>query len=641
MLNYMRDSLKGGSWPKLVLALVAVGLVAYLGAYFSCESGPRQGGDWAASVNGAEIPTRLFLTTARNIDQRYRELFGDNYEQFKQQAQIGTQAIQSLIERELILQDAARLGLAVSEEELVERIREADELKDPNTGKFVGKNRYVQVISRVYPGGVPAFEQALRDELLMAKWTDLVTQSVQVGDEELLEQFRRRTERTAVNYVISASADQEMSERADDAEVARWYEEHREDYMREEGRRLRYVTLQRQAVADGIEVSDDEVRAAYESNQASYQHPEQRRASHVLIRVEPNASDADRQRLRSIAEGILEQARAGEDFAGLARAHSQDPGSAERGGDLGFFSRGQMVPPFEEAAFATPVGQIAPLVESDFGYHVIEVTGAREAGVTPLADVADQIRRTLRLRRAQELVVSEAQRVRAGLQDGEGLDEIAAREGLTVESRFVARDDRLVDLGASPEFVQTVFDLQPGEVSPPLRTAPGMALVVVDEIVPPAVAPLEEVETAVRTDLRNQHAREAALNAARRALERHDRFAAVARALGKEVAESGDLAPGSAIPRTGGSTPEMQEKLFGPGVMEGDRGVVPVPAGALVYEVTRRQPFDSLAFEDAKASLREELLEQRRSALRRSVLEQMYRQQEVLINGELIEAYNG
>jgi peptidyl-prolyl cis-trans isomerase D len=641
MLNYMRDSLKHGSWPKLVLGAVAIGLVAYLGAYFSCESGPRQGGDWAASINGTEIPTRLFLTTARNIDQRYREMFGQNYEQFKQQAQIGTQAIQMLVERELVLQDAARLGLAVSEEELVERIRGIEGLQDPTTGQFVGKQRYVQAVSRLHPGGVAAFEQDLRNEILMDKWTDLVTQTVAVSDDELLELYRQRTERTAVNYAVVASADQDYETELDDTEVARWYDEHQDDYMRDEGRRIRFVVLERQALADRIEITDEEVRASYEANQANYSHPEQRRASHILIRTEPGAAEEEKERLRRVAEGLMTRALAGEDFAELARANSQDPGSAERGGDLDFFSRGQMVPPFEEAAFNTPVGQIAPLVESDFGFHIIKVTDAREAGVTPLDAVADQIRRTLRLRRAQEEVVSEAQRIRAELQEAAGLEEVAAREGLEVQSRFLTREDRLTDLGASPEFAQTVFDLETGGISPPLRTAPGMALVVVDEIVPASVAPLDEIRNSVGTDILNYRARQAALAAASRALERHGDLAAAARALGEEVKESGDLAPGGTIPGTGGSTPEMEEALFGPGVMEGDRGVVAVPAGALVYEVTARVPFDSLAYEDARADLRLELREQRRSAMYRAVLERMYQQQEVLINGELVEAYNG
>jgi hypothetical protein len=342
-----------------------------------------------------------------------------------------------------------------------------------------------------------------------------------------------------------------------------------------------------------------------------------------------------------VAESLLARAQSGEDFAELARSFSQDPGSAARGGDLDFFGRGQMVPPFEEAAFSTPVGEIAPLVESTFGFHVIKVTDARESGVTPFEDVAEEIRQNLRLRRAQELVVTEAQRVRTEIAEAGPIEAVAEREGLDVKSRFVARDERLTDLGASPEFVQTLFDLEPGAVSPPLRAAPGMALAVVDEILPAAVAPLEEVRSAVATDILNDRARKAAVAAGERALGRHGSLAAAARALGKEVTESGDLAPGQSIPKSGGSTPEMQEALFGAGVMEGDRGAVIVPAGALVYEVTRRQPFDSVAFEDAKADLRQELLEQRRSATYRAMLGRMYEQQEVLINQELVGAYDG
>jgi peptidyl-prolyl cis-trans isomerase D len=411
--------------------------------------------------------------------------------------------------------------------------------------------------------------------------------------------------------------------------------------MRDEGRNIRFLMLERRVVAERIEISDQEVRASYDANQASYSHPEQRRASHILIRVAPDANDQDRATMRAVAEALLARVNAGEDFAELARANSQDPGSAERGGDLDFFGRGQMVPPFEEAAFNTPVGQVAPLVESDFGYHIIKVTDAREAGVTPLEEVADQIRRTLRLRRAQEEVVSETQRIRAELQDAGQIEEVAASEGLEIQSRFVTREDRLTDLGASPEFVETVFDLEPGVISPPLRSAPGMALVVVDEVLPPAVPPLEEVRSLVSTDILNDRARRAALETGRRALERHDTFARAVAALGQEVEDSGDLAPGASIPRSGGSTPEMEQALFGPGVMEGDSGVVEVPAGALVYEVIRRQPFDSLAFEDSKADLREELLQQRRMTMYRSLVEQMHRQQDVQINGELVEAYNG
>jgi peptidyl-prolyl cis-trans isomerase D len=639
MLNFLRDSLKTGAWPKLILAAVGIGLVAYLGAYWTGDSQQGGGGNWAATVNGEEISIRRFQIAARNVDTNYREMLGESYEQFIGQMQVGTQAIQRLIEQELILQDADRMGLRISDDELVERIREA--ATDPATGEFMGRERYVELVTRNIPGGVEAFEKEIRDQLLMDKWTDMMTQTVDVEDAELEERFRQQTVRTAINFVMVPASEQEYDTDLSDDEVRAWYESHADDYMRDEGRQIRFVTIERDALLEGIELTEEELRASYEENQASYSHPEQRRASHILFRMQPDASDEEKARLRGVAESVLGRARNGEEFAGLAQAYSQDPVSAARGGDLGFFGRGEMVPPFDAAAFDTPVGQLAEgVVESNFGFHVILVTDARDVGVMPFEEVKEEIRQTLRLRRAQELVASEAQRLRGELTDASMLEQVAQANGLELQSRFVERGERLSDIGASPEFVESVFQIEPGTVSPPLGTARGMSLLVVDAIVPPSVAPLEDVANSVRTDLLNERARQTALRNAQRAMRPGTDIDAVAGALGRQVAASGDMAPGQAPPGTGGSTDELQQALFGAGVMIGDRGVVEVPAGALVYEVTGRQEFDSYAFEDSKPALRAEMLRQRRFALRQALVNQMIQTQEVAINGELIAAYN-
>jgi peptidyl-prolyl cis-trans isomerase D len=639
MLNTFRESLKHGTWPKLVLGATAIGLTAYLGAYFSCEGRPQGDGNWAAMIDGNPITVQTFLSTARRLDQQYRRLFGDNYEQFKSQAKIGSRAVQALIERELVLSDAAKLGITVSPDEIVERIRE--EFTDPATGEFIGRDRYVTGIRRSYPGGVTAFERDLSNDLLMEKWTDMVTGSVSVSEDELVEVFRQRNERTAVKYVIVPSAEQNIDTSLSDEDLARWYEEHQELYRRDEGRRIRYVQVERRAQLDAIEITDDEVRAAYESNQTSYSHPEQRRARHILLRVAPDATPEAKEEVRRQAESLLERLRGGESFEELAAAYSQDPGSAKNGGDLGYFGRGQMVPEFENAVFGASAGDPPALVESDYGFHIFELTDTRPAGVSPLEDVADEIRRVLKQRGAQERVVAEAQRLRGEIGSADRFETVAESEGLKVESRFLTRKDRLADLGVSPEFMETVFDLEAGSVSPPLRTARGMVLVAVDEIVPPSLAPLDEVSETVGTDLLNDRSRNAALAAAARAVQRKGDFEAVARALGKEVQESGDLAPGATIPGTGGSTPEMQEKLFGPAVVEGDRGAIQVPSGALVYEVVRRVGFDSYAFEDAKPELRRELLQERRATARQAILDQIAQRREILVNNELVEQYDG
>jgi peptidyl-prolyl cis-trans isomerase D len=382
---------------------VAIGLVAYLGAYFSCDTGAQRASAYAALVNGEEISVRTFQVHARRIDQNYRRLFGENYEQLKAQMRIGTQAIQSLVEERLILQDAERLGLTVTEAERDKAVREI--LTDPSTGEYVGQQLGEQLVRQNY-GSVADFMSLVDSDLVMQKWSDLVTATANVSEDELIEAFRQRNEKTAVDFVVVPSTDQEIDEPSlsEDA-VARWYEEHLDDYFREEGRRIRYVVIERQAQLEQVEISEEEVRASYEANQASYAHPEQRRAMHILFRVAPDTTDEERTRLRGVAESVRERVLAGEEFSELAAAYSQDPGSAERGGDLGFFSRGDMVGPFDAAAFETPVGEVAPVVETDFGFHVIQVTDERLEGVTPLEDVAEEIRRNLQLRGAQDRVL--------------------------------------------------------------------------------------------------------------------------------------------------------------------------------------------------------------------------------------------
>jgi hypothetical protein len=183
--------------------------------------------------------------------------------------------------------------------------------------------------------------------------------------------------------------------------------------------------------------------------------------------------------------------------------------------------------------------------------------------------------------------------------------------------------------------------MQAGEVSAPLRTAAGKAIVVVDEVVEPGPAPFEDVKASVRTDLHDDRARRAALERAREAVDRTADLAAAARALGLDVQRSGDLAPGQALPATGGASDEMGAALFGDGAQVGDRGAVPVPAGALVYAITRREPFDPSRFAASRADLRDETLARRRDAYRQSILDNLRARQTIEVNRSWLESLGG
>lgn len=635
MLNVLRESFKQRPYLKWVLLLVAASMILYLGSYF-VSSDPTQS-EWVARVNDTEIPLRDFQIAARRMDDYFRQMFGQNYEQYRETLQVPNQALQALVDQEVIRQDARKLGLRVSNEALAERIRNDPGLQDAN-GAFIGTENYHQRVGAQFPGGVAAFETEMANQALVDRWTDLISQPLAVSDEELQQIFRRRTEHTSVDYVVVAGADQKIDTTVSDDEARRWYEARTASYQRTEARRARFVIVSRESVLDRAQPTAEEIQAAYQTNMTNYTHPEQRRARHILLRVEADAGDDTRRKLRQQAEQLLQRLRGGEAFDGLARQYSQDTATVLRGGDLGFFGRGQMVAPFEEAVFGTPPGQFAPVVETDFGYHVIEVLEERAAGTLPLSEVEPQIRRQKQIEKAQDVALEEAARLRGEIATAAQLDEVAARNGLEVGRSLLTRDARTSDLGASPEVLGEIFSLAPGSVSQPLRVTSGAALVVVDESLPPGPAAFEEVVTRVRTEIMNERAKQAALASARQALAAHGSVAAAARKLGLEVRQQ-DLASGETLTGTGGTTPELQARLFAADAQAGDRDVLAVPSGAIIFEITRRQAFDPTRFEAEKAALLSETLGERRNTYRQGLLNRLKERQKIVLNQETLARF--
>ena len=639
MLNAMRENFRHLKW---VLWIVAISMVLYLGYYFGGSGGGRRSGadeDWAAVVDDSTIGSREFLEAARRADEYYRQVLGDQYEQVREQLQLGRQVVQSLVDRRVMLAEARSLGLAASPAEVSREILSQPTFRD-ESGRFVGKQRYTAMVSRSYPGGVAAFERNLADDITIDKWRNLVTEPVRISDRELLDVYRSRSQRATMDLVVVPAAAQKISTQISDGDVRSWYETHEERYRRSEGRRVRWVVVARQAFLAKVQVADDDVRKYYEANREKMQRPEQRRARHILFSVPENAAPDAKETARRRAEEVLDRIRKGEDFAALARSLSEDPGSAKNGGDLGWFARAQMTPRFAAAAFDTPPGQLAPVVETEFGFHVLQVSDSRPAGAVPFDEVKDGIRRQLELQRAQEEVQTEARRLHEAAATPKDLDAAAARANLAVTERVVTRETPPADLGPSPEFLDTVLQMAPGTVSEPLGVAAGLAIVAAVEAVPASVAPLQEVRDQVRTEILNARAREAAATAARRTLASSADLAAAARALGTEVRTGVEIVPGRSLPGAGRS-PELDRIAFATSAKAGDKGVVETESGALIYSIQAVQTFDPAKFEASKGEVRNELLGQRRAEVLQSILDGARQRHKIRINDEMVDRLRG
>src|SRR6185436_12570174 len=350
MLNVMRDNLRHLKW---VLVVVALAMLMYLGSYFD----PRQGrgaasADWAARVDGQAISTQRFLEAARSQDDYYKQLLGTQYEPMKKSLKLGSQAIQTLVDRELVLREAHKMGLAATKTEISKAILSNPSFKDPS-GNFVGKERYQDYIGQNYDGGVPAYERRIGDDILTKTWIEVMTASARISDAEIEQAWRSRNVHGAADYVFVPSSSVTFDTHVDAATLSAWYAAHASDYRRPESRKIRVLVIDRQSQVKNANVADADVKADYDAHSAEYSRAEQRRVRHILFKLAPGASEADKQAARAAAEAALARAQKGEDFASLARALSQDTVSVAQGGELGWFGRGSMVKPFEDASFAT------------------------------------------------------------------------------------------------------------------------------------------------------------------------------------------------------------------------------------------------------------------------------------------------
>src|SRR5258706_7782559 len=263
MLNVMRDNLKHLKW---VLVVVALAMLGYLGSYFDPRvkrGGPSR--DWAARVDGHAISTQEFLQIARSQDDYYHKLLGAQYEQMKKNLKLGSQAIQSLVDRQLVLAEARALGLSTPKEAISKAILDNPDFKDPS-GTFVGKDRYADFIGQNFDGGVEGYELRLAEDLLTKQWVQVMTASARISDAEIEHAWRSRNVRAAADYVFVPASSVPGDTMVDAATLASWHAAHAGDYKRPEARRVRLVVIDRQAQMANAKVSDADVQSDYDAH---------------------------------------------------------------------------------------------------------------------------------------------------------------------------------------------------------------------------------------------------------------------------------------------------------------------------------------------------------------------------------------
>jgi peptidyl-prolyl cis-trans isomerase D len=602
MITAFRRNLKALS---IVLWVV---IAAFIGTTFVVwGTGSVPGGDAAAvaTVNGEGISLDRYRRLYRSYEEFYRQVYGERLTpDLVERLGLAQQVVDALIDETLIVQRAVAEGLRVEDDELRARIQAIPAFQEG--GRF-SRERYLAVLSRfrVEPG---AFEAEQRRDLLRRKMETTVRAGVKVSEAEVRQAWEIRREKVRALWAQAEVSALMGQVTATDEELEAHLKERPLEFQLPERRRVEYVLLAPRSFV--TPVPDALVEAHYRENPSEFEQPRRVKAAHLLVRVPPvGGSEAEDKARARVAEAIR-RILAGEEFQKVAREVSEDPGTAAAGGDLGFIARGEMVPAFEQAAFALKRGEVTKEpVRTPFGYHAIKVSEIQEGGRRPLKEVAGRIRERLQGERSERAAQAKAEEVRAPLLQAAREFAVEARKrGLDPRTGLLARGDALEGIGRAPALEEAVFSAAVGGVAGPVRTPAGFVVFRVAEHLPAAVPPLAEIRARVAEAVKRRKAEALALERARALVEavgKGEEFLAAAKKRGLPGGDAGFFSR---------AEPPAERRLPGEvlrAALESPAGKlsepVAVPQGVFVVKVLERRPPDAAGFESEREELRRQL----------------------------------
>ncbi len=635
MLDRMRRH-KG--WLKWSLGLV---VLAFIVLYFPEFVGPGQSlapvGDHIATIDSRTVSVADFRRRYTAQIQQYRSQYGGSMtDDLLQQLQVPQQVLQQMIQERAEMSEAERAGIVVSDAEVRAQIMAIPGLQE--RGQFIGEQRYRQLLAQQNPPISPAdFEEQIREALMLDKFRAGLTEWMSVTDAELQREYQRRNEKVVLDVVSVLSENFKKDVTPTDAEIADHFEKSKESYRIPDRRRIRFVLVSPAAIAATLKVAREDVERVYNERLGTYTTPEQVRASHILLTTEGKDDNA----VRTQAEQVLKEARSGADFAALAKKYSQDESNAQTGGDLDYFSRGRMVPEFENAVFALKVGEISDLVKTEFGYHIIKLVDRKPAVVRQLSDptVYNELSTQVVRERAEQQAVTTSEAIAAEARTPQALEKAAATHGLTVmESAYFARGGVIEGLGPQSPVSMQAFEQADNTVSAPVAGPTGRVIFTVTGKQESYLPKLDEVRSRVRDDVIQA---KAVLLAKQRAdqlaaqLKKAPNFQAAAKSAGLAAVTSNPITRNAVIPNIGRS-PEIEAVAFSSAAGTVS-DAISTPQGAAIVRVASRQDVSPADFAMAREKFRSELLSERRARFYQSYMEKAREKMQINIDAEALK----
>ncbi len=634
MLDFLRKRKR--SWVvTFLLGLVVVVFVLFYGGRYAREPGTEK----VAEINGETISQSEFGIYYQRLIDVYRNLFkGSLTQEAIKNLKLKSTVMEELIQRHLLLQETRRLGLEVTDEELMDAIGRMPEFQVD--GRF-SKNRYLQILraNRLSPG---QFEEERREQLAVQKLYDMIQDAVHVTENEAREQYSFAQERVAFYFIRLSASDFVSQANVIEDEIKNYYEGNKDSLKEPLKVQAEYILYPFPQFSAKVKVSEKEIEDFYKLHrETKFQQSRAVRLRHILLRVPSGADAKQKASARSKAEAALQESRAGKDFAELAKKYSEDP-SAAQGGDVGWISPGQLPPSLDQAAFALKKGEVSGVLESPLGYHIFKVEDAKEEKSTGLKEATPEIIRSISAERGKTEAGRAADADREKAVSGTDLAALAKQRGLAVKvTPLFGRSEVLQEIGPMEEFSRTAFSLAVKEVSPAVEGPNGHYLFRVSRREEPTLPPLESVRAEIERRLKETRALDLATKKAQALLDQLKKekdIEKVAKANGLQVAETGWFLRGDAeIPKVGA----LQEVRPGGIAISTHQPVADrlyaQKNSIYLFAFKASQGADMERFEREKTRLLEQALAEKRQGVMKKLIENLKAKARVEIEPRFLE----
>jgi peptidyl-prolyl cis-trans isomerase D len=634
MLRIMREHAQ--SWMlKGILILVAVSFISWGGYSYFREKKVT----YVAKVNSVTIEWREYNDALQNAIKQYRDALGPSFsEKMIEELHLQEKILDGLIDKILILQEAKRLGLSISDEELREAIESIPAFQVDGQFDRRAYEWYLRS-KRMTP---EEFEQSQRENLLISKVVNLIKLNEgKVSDDEALDTYLFENERVNLSFMKISPDSLKSQVNANEVEIKDYYQKHQEEFRIPTFVQVQYLLFRPSDFEKKVQVSLDEAKRYYDARKDTFKIPKQLRARDILIKVEPQDTPDKIEAKKKKAEEILEKAKKTKDFASLAKQYSE-AGNGPKGGDLGWIQKGMLGEQIESILLNMKAGEVSRVLRAREGFHIFKVEEVKEEKSKPFDAVKDQILLTLGKEKAKAEASRKADDAFYALFKNRDLEGYSREKGVPIKTTdFFKEGQEISEIGGSPLFSSSAFSLKVGEISPVVNVPPNFYILKLLNKRDSRIPPLNEVKEEVTRKVVEAKAEEKARQVAEEILNQIQagkNLREIAREEGYAPEETGFFTP------TAGTVPKIGPAREWMGILASLTDKNPVPKevihtkdGYFVVRLSGYEPADQSKFPSVKKNLERRLSYQKQEEAIQNWVDQLRSKAKIDKNKDILK----